>query len=73
MILGGHHGLAPLSDQTYRKIARDHDTYLLEDLWEEPRPRRRGRYLPARVRETSGAIERIKHGAVKKVRNGGSY
>ena len=39
VILGGHHDLAPLSDATYRKIARDHSTYLLEDLWEEFRGR----------------------------------
>ena len=39
VILGGHHGLAPLSDKTYRRIARKHRTYLLEDLWEEFRGR----------------------------------
>src|SRR4029079_9319422 len=39
VILGGHHGLAPLSDSTYRKTAREHQTYLLEDLWEEFRDR----------------------------------
>src|SRR6187397_800558 len=35
VILGGHHELAPLAEEPYRKIAREHDTYLLEDLWEE--------------------------------------
>ena len=39
VILGGHHGMAPLSDKTYRRIAREHRTYLLEDLWEEFRGR----------------------------------
>ena len=39
VILGGHHGLAPLSDTAYREIARPHQTYLMEDLWEEFRGR----------------------------------
>jgi glutamate synthase (NADPH) large chain len=39
VILGGHHDLAPLSDSTYRQIAREHKTYLLEDLWEDFRDR----------------------------------
>ena len=39
VILGGHHDLAPLGDSTYRRIAREHHTYLLEDLWEEFRDR----------------------------------
>ena len=39
VILGGHDELAPLSDATYRRIAREHQTYLLEDLWEEFRDR----------------------------------
>ncbi|MBS1846330.1 MAG: alpha-hydroxy-acid oxidizing protein, partial [Actinobacteria bacterium] len=70
-ILGGHHGLAPLSDKTYRKIARDHDTYLLEDLWEEFRGRAAAVDISLLESETTaGAIERIKHEAVKKVRNG---
>jgi len=42
VILGGHHGLAPLSDKTYRAIARERYTYLLEDLWEEFRGRAAG-------------------------------
>src|SRR4029453_5326353 len=40
VILGGHHEMAPLSDENYRKIARDHKTYLIEDLWEEFEDRR---------------------------------
>ena len=71
MILGGHHGLAPLSDKTYRQIARDHQTYLLEDLWEEFRGRAAAVDISLLESETTaGAIERIKHEAVKKVRNG---
>jgi glutamate synthase (NADPH/NADH) large chain len=71
VILGGHHGLAPLSDQTYRKIARDHHTYLLEDLWEEFRGRAAAVDISLLESETTrGAIERIKQEAVKKVRNG---
>ncbi|HEX4730963.1 MAG TPA: glutamate synthase central domain-containing protein, partial [Solirubrobacterales bacterium] len=71
VILGGHHGLAPLSDKTYRQIARDHQTYLLEDLWEEFRGRAAAVDISLLESETTaGAIERIKHEAVKKVRNG---
>jgi glutamate synthase (NADPH/NADH) large chain len=71
VILGGHHGLAPLSDKTYRKIARDHHTYLLEDLWEEFRGRAGAVDISLLESETTkGAIERIKQEAVKKVRNG---
>ncbi|HEX3041616.1 MAG TPA: glutamate synthase-related protein, partial [Solirubrobacterales bacterium] len=71
VILGGHHGLAPLSDKTYRKIARDHHTYLLEDLWEEFRGRAAAVDISLLESETTrGAIDRIKQEAVKKVRNG---
>jgi glutamate synthase (NADPH) large chain len=71
VILGGHHDLAPLSDKTYRRIAREHRTYLLEDLWEEFRGR--GAALDISLLEsetTRGAVERIKQEAVKKVRDG---
>jgi len=71
VILGGHHGMAPLSDKTYRRIAREHRTYLLEDLWEEFRGRAAA--VDASLLEsetTKGAIERIKQEAVKKVRDG---
>jgi glutamate synthase (NADPH) large chain len=72
VILGGHHGLAPLSDKTYRKIARDHHTYLLEDLWEQFRGRAAAVDISLLESETTaGAIERIKQEAVKKVRDGG--
>jgi glutamate synthase (NADPH/NADH) large chain len=71
VILGGHHGLAPLSDRTYREIARRHRTYLLEDLWEEFRGRADALDISLLESETTqGAIERIKQEAVKKVRDG---
>ncbi len=71
MILGGHHEMAPLSDRTYRRIAREHRTYLLEDLWEEFRGRAGAVDISLLESETTqGAIERIKQEAVKKVRDG---
>src|SRR5205085_3204186 len=60
VILGGHHELAPLADKAYRKIACDHDTYLLEDLWEEFRGRAAAVDISLLESETTrGAIERI--------------
>jgi glutamate synthase (NADPH/NADH) large chain len=71
VVLGGHHGLAPLSDKTYRAIARQHKTYLLEDLWEEFRGRADVVDISLLESETTrGAIERIKQEAVKRVRDG---
>jgi glutamate synthase (NADPH/NADH) large chain len=71
VLLGGHHGLAPLSDKTYRRIAREHQTYLLEDLWEKFRGRAGAVDISLLEAETTaGAIERIKQEAVKKVRDG---
>src|SRR5436190_54058 len=71
VILGGHHDLAPLGDATYRKIAREHQTYLLEDLWEEFRDRAAAIDIALLESETThGAIERIKQEAVKCVRQG---
>ncbi|HET9162421.1 MAG TPA: glutamate synthase-related protein [Solirubrobacterales bacterium] len=71
VILGGHHGMAPLSDKTYRQIARENQTYLLEDLWEEFRGRAGAVDVSLLESETTrGAIERIKQEAVKKVRDG---
>jgi glutamate synthase (NADPH/NADH) large chain len=71
VVLGGHHGLAPLSDKTYRAIARKHNTYLLEDLWEEFRGRAAVVDISLLESETTlGAIERIKQEAVKRVRDG---
>ncbi len=71
IILGGHHDLAPLGDSTYRRIAREHRTYLLEDLWEEFRDRAAAIDIALLESETThGAIERIKQEAVKQVRQG---
>ncbi|MEX2449111.1 MAG: glutamate synthase-related protein, partial [Solirubrobacterales bacterium] len=71
VILGGHHGMAPLSDKTYREIARANQTYLLEDLWEEFRGRAGAVDISLLESETTqGAIERIKQEAVKTVRDG---
>ena len=71
VILGGHHGMAPIDGKTYRRIARDHQTYLLEDLWEEFRGRAGAVDISLLESETTqGAIERIKQEAVKKVRDG---
>ena len=71
VILGGHHGLAPLSDTTYREIARPHQTYLMEDLWEEFRGRAAALDIALLESETTvGAIERLKQEAAKFVRDG---
>jgi glutamate synthase (NADPH/NADH) large chain len=71
VILGGHHGLAPLSDKSYREIARQRYTYLLEDLWEEFRGRAGAVDISLLESETTrGAIDRIRQEAVKKVRDG---
>jgi glutamate synthase (NADPH/NADH) large chain len=71
VILGGHHEMAPLSDKTYRRIAREHHTYLLEDLWEHFRGRAAAVDISLLESETTqGAIERLKQEAVKKVRDG---
>src|SRR5437763_6693810 len=71
VILGGHHDLAPLSDSTYRRIAHEHKTFLLEDLWEQFRGRTAAVDISLLESETTqGAIERLKQEAVKAVRNG---
>jgi glutamate synthase (NADPH/NADH) large chain len=71
VILGGHDGLAPLSDESYRQIAREHKTYLLEDLWEEFRGRAKVLDCSCLDSEsTSGALERLKHEATGAVRDG---
>lgn len=71
VILGGHHDLAPLSDKTYREIARGQWTYVLEDLWEEFRDRAAAIDVALLESETiKGAIERLKQEAVKAVRGG---
>ncbi len=71
VVLGGHHEMAPLSDSTYREIARRHQTWLLEDLWEEFRGRAAAIDIALLESETTaGAIERLKQEAVKRVRDG---
>jgi glutamate synthase (NADPH) large chain len=71
VILGGHHDLAPLSDETYRRIAREHWTYLMEDLWESFRGRTAAIDTALLESETTrGAIDRIRQEAVKRVRDG---
>ncbi len=71
VILGGHHEMAPLSDSTYREIAREHQTWLMEDLWEQFRDRAAAIDIALLESETTaGAIERLKQEAVKLVRDG---
>jgi len=84
VLLGGHHEMAPLGDGVYRKIAADHGTYLLEDLWEEFRLRGEGpeddsvgdgraKAIDIAMLEaetTEGAIGRLRQEAVKAVRDG---
>jgi len=71
ILFGGHDGLAPLSDEVYRRVAHAHKTYLLEDLWEAFRGR--SSVLDASCLEsedTRGAIERLKQEATVAVRDG---
>nr|MBA2630957.1 alpha-hydroxy-acid oxidizing protein [Thermoleophilaceae bacterium] len=71
VVLGGHDGLAPLSDATYRRVAREHKTYLLEDLWEAFRDHAHVLDVSCLEAEDSrGAIERIKQEATTAVRGG---
>ncbi len=72
IVLGGHHEMAPLSAKTLRSIAREHKTYLLEDLW-EAFPGKRSAVLDIACHEsenTKGAIERLKFEAIDLVRGG---
>ena len=71
IILGGHHGMAPLSDEIYREVAKDHKTYLLEDLWECFRGRAGVIDISCLEAETAeGALERLSYEAAKKVLDG---
>ncbi|HEX2233058.1 MAG TPA: glutamate synthase central domain-containing protein, partial [Thermoleophilaceae bacterium] len=71
ILFGGHDGLAPLSDTVYRDVARDHKTFLLEDLWEAFRERAKVLDLSCLESEdTKGAIERLKHEATSAARSG---
>ena len=69
IILGGHHDMAPLSDETYRGIAKEHKTYLLEDLWERFAAWAAARHSASRPRR-SRELERLKYEAAKKVLDG---
>ncbi|MEK6253024.1 MAG: glutamate synthase-related protein, partial [Actinomycetota bacterium] len=71
VLLGGHDGLAPLSDEVYRGVAHAHKTYLLEDLWEAFRGRSSVLDVSCLESEdTRGAIERLKQEATVAVREG---
>jgi glutamate synthase (NADPH) large chain len=71
VIIGGHDDMAPLSDEVYRRVAREHKTYLLEDLWEEFRGRAAVIDISCLETETvQGALERLKYEAAKKVLDG---
>jgi len=71
VLLGGHNGLAPLADGSYRAVAHDHRTYLLEDLWEAFRGRCTVLDISCLESEdTRGAIERLKQEATTAVRRG---
>ena len=71
IILGGHDELAPLSDSVYRRVAKEHKTYLLEDLWELFRGRAQVLDISSLESETTqGAIERLKHEATMAAREG---
>jgi glutamate synthase (NADPH/NADH) large chain len=72
IVLGGHHELAPLDAASLRAVAREHQSYLLEDIW-EVFPGSRSAVLDITCFETEntkGAIERIRHEAVALVRGG---
>ncbi len=71
IMLGGHDGLAPLGDAAYREVAREHKTYLLEDLWE--RFRDRAAVLDVSCYDAEAgrdALERLRHEATAAVRGG---
>jgi glutamate synthase (NADPH/NADH) large chain len=71
IILGGHHEMAPLSDETYRSVAKEHKTYLLEDLWECFRGRAAVLDISCLEAETvEGALERLEFEAAKRVLDG---
>ena len=71
VLLGGHDGLAPLSDEVYRAVAHEHKSYLLEDLWEAFRGCSSVLDVSCLESEdTRGAIERLKQEATVAVREG---
>src|SRR5215218_7824871 len=71
VILGGHHDLAPLPHSSYRKIASEQGTYVLEDLWAAFRERAKALDIALLESETTqGAIERLRQEAVVAVTEG---
>ncbi len=72
VILGGHDDVAPITDDEYRKIANEHQTCLLEDLWGQFSDDRAAAVQISLLdaETTQGAIERIKQEAVVAVRDG---
>ncbi len=71
VILGGHHDLAPLPHSSYRRIANEQGTYVLEDLWAEFGDRAKAIDIALLESETTqGAIERLRQEAVRAVHEG---
>ncbi len=71
VVLGGHHDLAPLPHHSYRRIANEQGTYVLEDLWEAFGSRSKAIDIALLESETSqGAIERLRQEAVRAVTEG---
>ncbi len=71
VILGGHHDLAPLPHSSYRRIASEQGTYVLEDLWAEFGDRAKAIDIALLESETTqGAIERLRQEAVRAVAEG---
>ena len=71
VILGGHHDLAPLPHSSYRRIANEQGTYVLEDLWASFGDRAKAIDIALLESETTqGAIERLRQEAVRAVAEG---
>ncbi|HEX3561329.1 MAG TPA: glutamate synthase-related protein, partial [Solirubrobacterales bacterium] len=71
VILGGHHDLAPLPHSSYRRIASEQGTYVLEDLWAAFGNRAKAIDIALLESETTqGAIERLRQEAVRAVTEG---
>jgi glutamate synthase (NADPH/NADH) large chain len=71
VILGGHHALAPLPHSSYRRIANEQGTYVLEDLWATFGDRAKAIDIALLESETTrGAIERLRQEAVRAVTEG---
>src|SRR5882757_2671542 len=71
VVLGGHHDLAPLPHSSYRRIANEQGTYVLEDLWAAFGGRAKAIDIALLESETTqGAIERLRQEAVRAVTEG---